>query len=193
MQNAPDLPPTVLPPSQPVSDKDFTFYKAGTLAADCNVLTSESVSDPAAQTLTPITNVFRRFAYGGENKLGMTEIDSINSQSQTAVKGFRGEPQEAIWANYKLIGTVWIRPNTLQPGDGDLDTQAVGSVNLANATLETFVQNPQMNCFSCQNTGANSEHKIPGKDINLSHKILQPFFTDPKATRTPHRLTELEK
>ena len=31
-------------------------------------------------------------------------------------------------------------PNTLKPGDGNMDTEAIGSVDLANSTLETFVQ-----------------------------------------------------
>jgi hypothetical protein len=181
IQNAPDL-----TSASPVSTKDFTFYKAGTVAADCNLNPSAphanpplSVSDPTAQTLTPITNVYRQFAWGGESKAGVQEIEGCNSQAQSAVTQFPKNPTEAIWANYKLIGTVWEKPNTLVPGDGTMDTQAVGSVTLANATLETFVQGATTNCFSCHNTSANAEHKIAAKDINLSHKILEPFFTDP--------------
>lgn len=182
LQNAPDL----MNPTGPVSDKNFTFYKAGTVAADCNINPSSpkaptrlTVTDSTKQTLAPITNIYREFAYGGESKLGMQEIDALNSQAQKAVADFPKNPAEAVWGNYKLIGTVWTKPNSLIPGDGTMDTEAIGSLNLANATLETFVQGSGTNCFSCHNTSGNSEHKFPGKDINLSHKVLDPFFKDP--------------
>ena len=87
-----------------------------------------------------------------------------------------------IWANYHLVGTVWLNANSLKPGDGSMSTEAIGSVSLANATLETYVQGNGHNCFMCHNTAAGPIPKggtqplYPGKDINLSHILLSPFF-----------------
>ena len=193
LQNAPDLPPNSNPthgPVVPVSNKNFTFYKANTMAADCNQLPAkETVADVSSQTLTPITNVYRQFAYGGENAVGEQEIEAINAQSQGAVKGFPQAMGGATWANYRLIGTVWLHPNTLKPGDGDMDTEAVGSVSLADATMESFVQGAGTNCFTCHSSGGNAQYNIPGKDINLSHKILQPFFSDPALKQIVRRVS----
>jgi hypothetical protein len=75
-----------------------------------------------------------------------------------------------VFASYKLIGTVWMLANTLKPGDGNMDQEAIGSLDLANSTLETFVQAQGTNCFSCHNTSGGSGY--PGKDINISHIIL---------------------
>ncbi|MEY2495235.1 MAG: hypothetical protein QOJ45_1727 [Verrucomicrobiota bacterium] len=189
IQNAPDL----TQPNGPVNPNNFTFYKGGTAAADCNQQATESVSNPTTQTLAPITNLYRQFATGGESTLGTQEITSINSQSQGAVKAFPNNPAEAVWSNYKLIGTVWTKPNTLVPGDGNMDTEAVGSVSLANATLETYVQGAGQNCFLCHNTSAFAGANT-AKDIALSHKLQDPFFTQsaksavpPKASPTPKK------
>ena len=191
VQNAPDLAdPNGYNSPTPVSSNGFTFYAANTPANACNpssTSASVTLTDPVKQTLSPITNVFRQYAYGGESTWGVQEIDNLNSQSQSALSGMTN-PAEHIWANYKLIGTTWISGNTLQPGDGTLNSQAIGSLDLANATLETFVQGPQnlgtnANCFACHNTGANSSYNIPGKDINLSHKVLEPMFNNPALKR----------
>jgi hypothetical protein len=82
-----------------------------------------------------------------------------------------------VFANYGLVGTVWILAGTLQPGDGNLDSQAIGSIDLADATLETFVQGTGTNCFSCHTTSGGSTY--PGKDINLSHIILSVLKPNP--------------
>lgn len=52
----------------------------------------------------------------------------------------------------------------------NLDAETIGSIDLANSTLETFVQGVGTNCFSCHNTSDGKSY--PGKDINLSHVIL---------------------
>jgi hypothetical protein len=179
-QNAPDL----TQPSGPVSTQNFTFYNAGTNAADCNQLVSMSVTNATTQTIAPITNVYRQFAWGGESKLGIQEITNINSGAQSAVQGFPNNSAEAVWANYKLIGTVWTKPNSLVPGDGNMDTEAVGSVSLANATLETYVQGPLQNCFGCHNTSAFAGANT-AKDISLSHKLQEPFFSQSLKASTP--------
>ena len=69
---------------------------------------------------------------------------------------------EHIIASYRLIGTVWMKPNTYVRTTKDWEdlsqVDGVGSVNLANSTAETFVQvaknTPQknvQNCFLCHN------------------------------------------
>ncbi len=171
VNNAPDLPANMSPKSgDPVSQQQFTFYKAGTPANQCNVLPTSMTIDAQTQQISPMTNVFRQFAYGGATPaLRVTDIQEIN-------KNFQGKISEEsakidpVFAKYKLIGTVWMLPNTLKPGDGNMDTEAIGSVELANSTLETFVQGRGTNCFSCHNTSGGSGY--PGKDINISHIIL---------------------
>ena len=122
------------------------------------------------QQIDPITNVFRQFAYGGATPaLRVTDIQQINTNFQAKIPEESAKINPAF-AKYKLIGTVWMLPNTLKPGDGNMDTEAIGSVDLANSTLETFVQGQGTNCFSCHSTSGGSGY--PGKDINISHIIL---------------------
>lgn len=173
-RNAPDLPADMLPSSdQPVSADNFTFYKAGTAAKDCNQnpKTALKVTDPDKQILAPVTHVFRQFAQGGGDAENTTDIKTLNTQFTTDLKG-----RKSVFANYLLNGTVWELPNSLKPNDDNMDKDAKGSSNLANATMETFVQGSGTNCFSCHNT-TEFQPRYPGKDINLSHAILAPFFT----------------
>jgi hypothetical protein len=191
VNNAPDLAdPSGYNSPNPVSPKSFTFYAGGTAAKDCNPSpssTSLKVTDPVKQTVAPITNVFRQYATGGENAAGDQEIAVINSGAQGVMAnmatGRPPRPAETVWANYKLIGTLWIKPDTLAPGVDQLEKQGVGSINLANGTLETFFQGPQnnfngnamANCFMCHNTGGSGKGQTPvypGKNINLSHALL---------------------
>jgi hypothetical protein len=171
INNAPDLPNGMSPSSpNPVSQQMFTFYKAGTPANESNAQPASMTINTQTQQISPITNVFRQFAFGGATPaLRVTDIQQINTNFQAKI------PEESslinpVFANYKLIGTVWMAPNTLKPGDGNMDSEAIGSVNLANSTLETFVQGQGTNCFSCHSTSGGSGY--PGKDINISHIIL---------------------
>ena len=171
LNNAPDLPANLSPKSgDPVSQQQFTFYKAGTPANESNVMPSKMTINPQTQQISPITNVFRQFAYGGATPaLRVTDIQQANANFQAKI------PEESakidpVFAKYNLIGTAWMLANTLKPGDGNMDAEAIGSVDLANSTLETFVQGQGVNCFSCHNTSGGSGY--PGKDINISHIIL---------------------
>ena len=113
------------------------------------------------------------------------EIAAINTGAQGEIRVWGGKLKPTnpatVWA-LQLIGTYLDRA-TLPAGDCGLNGQAIGSLNLADATLETFVQGPQnlganANCFVCHNTGGFSNYGIAGKDINLSHKILEPLFNN---------------
>ena len=171
INNAPDLPPNISPKSgDPVSQQQFIFYKAGTPANQSNLLPATMTIDAQTQQISPITNVFRQFADGGATPpLRVTDIQEINKNFQAKIPE-ESSKIDSVFAKYKLIGTVWMLPNTLKPGDGNMDTEAIGSVGLANSTLETFVQGQGTNCFSCHNTSGGSGY--PGKDINISHIIL---------------------
>jgi len=183
--NAPNLPSTIPYNSDlPVSSENFTLYTANTPARDCNQQVVVKVTDPTQQTLSPRMNVFRQFEFGGETAQYAQEIVSINTSAQGEIANtaaWSGN-YRAVWKNYNLIGTVWLEPNTLEPGQSGLDTEAKGSVQLANSTMETFVQGPQnnggkqANCFMCHNTAGNTNPTYPGKNINLSHTLLEPFF-----------------
>jgi hypothetical protein len=198
LQNAPDLAdPNGYNSPAPVSNKSFTFYAANTPAKACNPdpsTTTLKVTDRVKQTVsaTPMTNVFRQYATGGEDAEGTQEIVNTTIQAQGALAQMSQYPKEAVWANYKLIGTTWIQPNTLKPDVAQLEKQAVGSVNLANATLETYFQgpehnfnkNPMANCFMCHNTGGSTGNpSYPGKDINLSHQLLATLKPSPTPSK----------
>lgn len=213
IQNAPDLAdPNGYSSPKPVSPNSFTFYAANTPANACNPdpkTTKLKVTDPVKQTVGPITNVFRQYATGGENAEGDQQIAAINAASQQQMAAMANNPPnppnpaETVWANYKLIGTLWIKPDTLAPNVAQLEKQGVGSINLANATLETFFQgpqnnfnkNPMANCFMCHNTGGSkpnpsavvdpSKPVYPGKNINLSHALLDSLKGGPAKKPAP--------
>ncbi len=184
VNNAPSLAdPNNPTSSDPVSPNNFTLYKGGTAAKACNVNASPSVADATAQTLAPVTNVFLQNQYGGADPENVTDIKNINEQSQSYVKKMKGQE---VFANYTLIGTVWLHAGALQPGDGTLNEISVGSPALANSCMETFVQGVPANkqsCFMCHNTQGYSKFQIPGKNINLSHVILGPLFNSPAAKK----------
>lgn len=174
--NAPDLPNGMNPNStNPVNSQNFTFYHGGAPANVSNQLPGSLSINPATQLISPVNNVFRQFAYGGAQfspPNGASRVADIISANQTFQSKIQGGTTKInpVFANYRLIGTVWILANTLNPGDGNLDSEAIGSIDLANSTLETFVQGQGTNCFSCHNTSAGGTY--PGKNINISHVIL---------------------
>ncbi len=196
--NAPDLPSSMkFDSADPVSDQDYTFYKANTAAKDSNQLVKLTSNKGK---LSPITNVYRQFARGGLTKLPANEFDSINTQARGEMKalahpqepGIPAYPDNTVWSNYKLIGTTWQPvpytkyptpvPPTIVSGDESLFNSAIGCIELEDSTMETFVQGPQnnagspSNCFMCHNTAGNSRAGYTGKLINISHVILAPFF-----------------
>lgn len=179
LKNAPDLPPNVPPSSpNPVSAQSYTFYKGGTPANASNILPQSMSIDPATQVIAPITNAFQQFQYGGATPASrIVDINSINTNFQTKIKGEPPKVIDPVFANYRLTGTVWMLANTLKPGDGNMDEQAIGSIDLANATMETFVQGVGTNCFSCHRTSGGSGY--PGKDINISHIITSQIRKNP--------------
>jgi len=172
---APDLPAGMDPHSpNPVSAQDFPLYKGGTAAAQCNYLPDKMSIDEATQVITPITNVFQEFPDGGATPPSTAAaIASSNTNFQSAIPGHK-DKLDPVFANFRLTGSTWLLANTLKPGDGQMDTEAIGSIDLANSTMETFVQGPGTNCFSCHRTSGGSNY--PGKNINTSHIITSEIF-----------------
>jgi hypothetical protein len=175
--NAPLL-PQGMPPSSPnpVSATSARFYTAQTPAKDCNQSNGGAVTliDPMAQTLNPVTEVFRQVAWGG---------GSDTAQIQALNQSVHQQLGADIAANYDLIGSLWsagpLQPN-ITPGPPQ------GSVRLANTTMETFRQSVG-NCFSCHDTHGYEDAgtKFPPIDLNLSHALRQTFLMNQRLQQTP--------
>jgi len=184
--NSPNLPEGMSPSSSdPVSDKSSTFYAAGTPANQCNVLADgvHVTVDEETQICSPITQVFREFEFGGASSDRAADIRQVNADfhEQLPSHAVNDSRLDAVFAAYHLVGTVWQNAGTLRPGLNEMDKTAVGSVDLMNSTMETFVQGKGSSCFSCHNTAGNEESKgIPYQAANFgtSHILLGPFFGD---------------
>ena len=180
LNTSPNLPPGMDPHStQPVSANNFTFYKGGTPADQSNFPPETRTIDPATQVISPITNVFLQYEFGGATPADrVADITAMNTSFQNHIKGGSPKVIDPVFANYRLVGSVWLLANTLKPGDGDMSQEAIGSIDLANSTLETFVQGDGKNCFTCHTTTGGAAY--PGKDINTSHIITSVLHPNPK-------------
>jgi hypothetical protein len=181
--NSPATPDNTFKVSASSKDpKNYTLYKANTPFTKVNIKADppQLTLDAASQRLTPVTNVVLENQTGGENQPnGPGNIFAINAQAQQAVASFK--PPQSVFANYHLDGTVWMLPNSYNPKSDQ--TSAVGSVNLANGTAETFVQNAKnapiaqvVNCFFCHNPTSYSFQTPPpprlaDRLIALSHVL----------------------
>ncbi|MGJ4950496.1 hypothetical protein [Bradyrhizobium sp. HKCCYLS20291] len=185
--NSPQTPDNTFVPSASRSDpKTYTLYKGGTPFSQVNVAAVPGANrpqlrlDPATQKLTPMTNVVLENQTGGENQPnGVGNIFAITAQAQGFLTKLKS-PQ-STFASYSLDGTVWMLPNSYNLKSDQ--TSAVGSVNLANATAETFVQQADntpiknvLNCFLCHNPTSYSFQdpppaKLPNRLIALSHVL----------------------
>ena len=181
--NAPDLPTGMAPDSSdPVSDRNWTFYAAGTAAKASNQNPRGNLQfDPASsQNLKPVVNVFRQF--------GMGTIDGgqgapTNRANIEMINGFiekNFQPAASVWRNYMEVGSIWMLPNTLQPGQFPI-TELRGSTMLSNATMETYTQSGAQ-CFSCHNTlpvrlpVGGREVTLPATNFNISHVMVGEYF-----------------
>jgi hypothetical protein len=164
---------------------DFTFYKASTPFSEVNLPNNTPAApvlsfDQATGTFSPPTNVVQQNLSGGENQPnGVANIAAVNTSSQKFLRGQSNKAQ-AAFANYNLIGTVWMAPNTYNINSGAKD--AIGSVTLANSTAESFFQVAKntpitsvKNCFTCHNsssyTFASNPDKLSNRTIALSHVL----------------------
>ena len=181
----------------------YTFYTGGTTYNLVNLQNQNPgtlpVLDPVHQKLSPVTQVVQQNATGDEtDPKGPANIASLNTAGQ-AFLAAQTNPVQQTFANYRLIGTEWLAPNTYnnasQAGNAAI-ANAIGSVNLANSTAETFQQVAQIgngsqaaivptnNCFSCHNAGSytfQSGTPYTARRIAISHVLSQglPYYGVP--------------
>lgn len=162
--------------SSPLSAPSTTVTTTTTLTA-----TPTFTFDPATQKFSPSTNAVLANRTGGEtfSPNGPAHIANLNEAAHTFFAALPA-PQSAF-ANYDLIGTVWMTAGTYNLNSNQ--SNAVGSVNLANVTAETFVQNlagtttpsTVQNCFSCHNPDTFQNvapmPNLPARRIALSHVL----------------------
>jgi hypothetical protein len=159
----------------------FTFYQANTpyaLVNQANVPPQLSFN-PLTQRFSPPNNAVLENQTGGEiNPNGAANVTSVNASGQAFLA--KAKPPQSVFANYNLIGTAWMMAGTYSLTSNQTD--AVGSVNLANVTAETYVQVAQnspmsgvQNCFSCHNPTSYSFQTDPPplatRLIALSHVL----------------------
>lgn len=195
VDNAPDF-KTGQEMSQPVSDKSYTFYQAGTTAQDCNVNNAALLQiDEKTQQLTPVTQVCRQFRTGGGDPSNVANIDVLNRSVMTRL----GE-KHSVWQNYKEVGAVWLSEDPrsatakkpFRPDwNPNVDSSPVlGSAQLSSSVIETFTQNKasKVQCFSCHDTMPVTDTNdvtltLPGKDISTSHILLRKYMNNPVIKR----------
>jgi hypothetical protein len=135
--------------------KSFTFYAGGTPFSQVNIPNpNNGVSKPQltfdlmTQKFAPSSNAVLENKFGGalfpDAAQAQSDIGNVNSAFQGVLKKL---PAQAAFANYDLIGTLWLSPNSYvdpvsQNMTNNLQNFGVGSVNLANTTAETFEQCP---------------------------------------------------
>ncbi|WP_159726681.1 hypothetical protein [Methylosinus sp. Ce-a6] len=161
--------------------KGFTFYAANTPFSSANIanIPPTLTFDIASQRFAPANNIVLENRTGGENQTGgPANVLSVNASGQTFLAG---EPApQSLFSNYNLIGTVWMAPNSYNLKSDQ--TSAIGSVNLANTTAETFVQAAKnqpianvQNCFMCHNATSFSFQQSPpplaDRLIAISHVL----------------------
>ncbi|MBV8466410.1 MAG: hypothetical protein JO218_10760 [Burkholderiales bacterium] len=191
--NSPRTPDNTFSTSLAPSPTNYTFYQAGTPYANVNCVNLPGQQacpapltvlsfDEKTQRFSPANNVVLENRTGGENdKDGPTNIDNLNKSGQSFFSGVGGA--QGTFAHYDLIGTVWLAPNFYVEKNKpeilktSLRTVAIGSVNLANATAETFVQYPTntdmkkvQNCFMCHRASSPGGD-LPKRLVAISHAL----------------------
>jgi hypothetical protein len=138
--NAPTGPCTpgkAMPP--PAGFKSWTYFNAAdTSCKNINTWPSPAPTNPPF----PITQAMLVNPSGGGSQQNVATIQSINQ----SVAGLL--PASSVWKNYTLIGGIWT--NGVLPATSGNE---VGSLLIANTTMETFTQN--LSCFGCHNIAAN--------------------------------------
>ncbi|HVK54692.1 MAG TPA: hypothetical protein VM532_06655 [Burkholderiales bacterium] len=175
------------------SPTNYTFYAAGTSYAQVNQpnppQSGQSYTppqlwfDPVTQKFSPSNNVVLENQTGGTNfPNGAADIANVSSSMQRFFTGLKS-PQ-SVFGNYDLIGTVWLEANSYTSKNPNVlktnASNAIGSVNLANSTAETFQQYASnsnaanvQNCFMCHNptTLSGPGSKFPPRRISISHVL----------------------
>jgi hypothetical protein len=166
---------------------NFTFYRANTSFAQVNLpfMPPLLTFSPATQRFSPTNNAVLENQTGGENFVGplnqpwgVGNVLAVNGQGQSFLANEK--PPQSVFANYNLVGTVWMAPNSYNLTSNQ--TNALGSVTLANVTAETYVQvakntpiSQVYNCFLCHNPTSYSFQSNPpplaNRLIAISHAL----------------------
>lgn len=167
------------------SDK-YTLFDGDSLGNTVDGIIQDTI------TLTPkVKNkVFQSYPEGvryNEQSQGMDVIKEdkefaqmIKSSNELAKKALTNDKVK-IWANYKLVGSIWSRTNAPinELLDGDLSKpygidkgESFGSLNLANVTMETTFQKGGMNCFTCHSMNNNLYRTNGPKKINVKSPLI---------------------
>lgn len=191
-RNAPDVPHgTTL--EQVVSKDDYTFYTAGTKLGDCNVnaAASDLTLNQRKQTLSPITQACRQYAFGNAKGVNTSNTESIQTINASVYSQL---DSNSVWRNYFEVGAIWfLEQNALEPGmnlatdsftaPSGRSVNLTGSLKLSNATIETFTQRQTTmdNCFRCHNTAQEFPPKmtlepLPATNLNISHAFQNIYF-----------------
>jgi hypothetical protein len=186
-------------PNKRVSDKNYTFYKAGSKAYDCNSNNSGENAilqlDETSQVMQNITQACLQYPTGTvknepseeKAKENLFNINDLNKSVHSVM------PASSVWQNYDEIGAVWFsKANNLNPNwTPNVDASfLIGSTKLSNTTIETFTQNEGSadECFACHNTMSvtDTPKNVPilaGKNINTSHILLKNYLNGSKVQR----------
>ena len=189
-----------------VNTKDFTLYKAGTLASVADTILDDAALiqafDPATQSFTKggtlQTSIFRRFPASKMSKSSLVnpdEDDDVVSLNGHMTDGFKAGSADDRRRNYRLVGAVWLDKPALsfqlkQPlrnptgvtGD-DADAVVVGEDGLSSMAMELFTQDLFVNCLACHDaqavTNLQNETLLEAKKLNASH-VLSRYLDGPK-------------
>jgi hypothetical protein len=166
--------PDVLDPTQPVSNKNYILYSAGTSAADATNAPAAYTLNDAAQTLSPSSSVYRRFPWSQQIDPdhpddAKAEDDMVKSVNDEVAKIFAQQATADARSNYKLLGAVWIAKGAadFKAGVKIIDDKLEGENGLSNMAMESFTQQFNPNCFGCHQPLATGGLKA--KAINISH------------------------
>lgn len=127
----------------------------------CQGINAWPSTNPPTKPPFPITQAVRINPNGGGDAGNAAAIQSLNASVLGLV------PQGSMWKNYFLVGSVWTVNGQLPPSS----TNQAGSTLLANSTMETFVQDPSTDCFSCHTNMSRSGTLEP--PFSVSHAFKQ--------------------
>lgn len=104
------------------------------------------------QAQPKVTNICRAIPNGGGSLENQTNIVSLNSQMNGFLNSLAPNDPMAVFKNYFLVGTLWIKnpKSPIAPWVQD------GSTTLLNTTMESYDQlggpnSAANNCFTCHN------------------------------------------
>lgn len=156
----------------------WTFMKsggaqAGALVAQMTVdKTTGNINATTGNTIQP-NNVYRVNPWGNaptqDSAENNSELISLNLDILVML-GLVGD----VRSNYFQVGAVWTRDGSVP--STPTDSQIVGSLLLANSTMETYHQqgtgNSNMGCFGCHNVAvasSSANSSAPSRSVQTSH------------------------